>query len=223
MFQTSFYRHTLKETETHSQIALREIFILKSLLNYTCLPWPCILHDLQALSELPYRLSMASVFHLCHTEQDHTESLGKMTIFGKGPNPYSSLPTLIYSSGQEESCVVDLVPFHRHVSCRHVLGRAWKSSQGCPVAVVMRNCNSEKEREGKDQIWDGHSTLCQGSYSIWLQNVCADSFSVWKNNFWSWGEQKCYFLRKQPWFRIAAESWEFMLNSSCRTGPLQDL
>lgn len=52
-----------------------EIFILKSLWNCTCLQWPCILHGMQALSKLPYRLLMASVSHLCHTEQDriHTE------------------------------------------------------------------------------------------------------------------------------------------------------
>lgn len=45
------------------------------------------------------------------------------------------------------------VPFPQHVPCRSVLGRAWKCSQSCPVRGVMRDYNTEEEREGKDKIW----------------------------------------------------------------------
>lgn len=76
------------------------------------------------------------------------------------------------------ACWTFLQHSHRCVSCRHVLRRACKSIQGCPVPDVKRDCNSREKREGKDKLWDSHSILGHKCYTTWLQDVCVDPVSV---------------------------------------------
>lgn len=78
----------------------------------------------------------------------------------------------------KDACWTFLYHFHRCAPCRCVLGRAWKSSQGCPVAGVTRNCNSEKEREERDQIWDGYLTVTGQLPYMTAECMCWLTFSL---------------------------------------------
>lgn len=104
--------------------------------------------------------------------------LGKVPISRKGPNPFCfpcSIMSVTAVDRRRAACWTFLYHSYRNVPCWHVLGRAWRCTYGCFVPGVMRNCNSEQDREGKDKIWDGLSTWGQGIYP-----VCWFGFSLRK-------------------------------------------